>query len=114
MTEVTIDWPGQSGTKYRYYSLKHITANGIQAVGGNYAFVRQLANGNFSPLYFGQADDLRARIPCHERWDDARRAGATHVMAHTTPAGEQARLAEERDLIQQWSPMLNVHHRKVS
>jgi hypothetical protein len=35
-------------------------------------------------------------------------------MAHTTPSGEQARLDEERDLIAQWNPPLNVQHRKVS
>ncbi len=110
----TIDWTGKSGTKYRYWFLDDITANGINAVAGNYAFVKQLANGNFLPLYFGQAEDLKARIPNHDRWDEAKRAGVTHVMAHTTPAGEQARLDEERDLIQQWNPPLNVQHRKVS
>jgi len=35
-------------------------------------------------------------------------------MSHTTPNGEQARLAEERDLIAKWSPTLNTQHRKVS
>src|SRR5262249_27283175 len=109
-----VDWVGRSGTKHRYWFLDRITADGIKPEGGNYAFVRQLTNGNFTPLYFGQAENLQARIPCHERWDDAKRAGATHVMAHTTQGGEAARLAEERDLIQQWNPPLNVQHRKVS
>jgi hypothetical protein len=109
-----IDWPGQSGTNYRYWFLADITANGIQAVAGNYAFVKRLPNGNYTPLYFGQADDLQARIPNHDRLDDARRAGATHVMAHSTQGGELARLAEERDLIQRWNPTLNVQHRRVS
>jgi hypothetical protein len=109
-----IDWKGKSGRTYRYWFIQDVTANGIQAVSGNYAFVKQLANGNFVPLYFGQADDLRARIPGHERGDDARKAGVTHVMGHTTQGGEQARLEEERDLIAQWNPPLNVQHRKVS
>lgn len=107
-----IDWKGQLGKTYRYWFIKNVT--GLQAVAGNYAFVKQLANGNFVPLYFGQADDLKARLPNHDRWDDAKKAGVTHVMGHTTPAGEQARLDEERDLIQQWNPPLNVQHRKVS
>jgi hypothetical protein len=110
----TIDWPGNSGKMYRYWFIDSITANGIQAVAGNYAFVKQLPNGNFVPLYFGEATSLQDRIINHDRWADAKRAGLTHVMAHTTPAGEQARLAEERDLIQQWDPPLNVHHRMVS
>lgn len=115
MSNDYVDWQGQSGTSYRYWfvSSPHV-ASGINAVGGNYAFVRRLPNGNFVPLYFGQADDLQARIPNHERFDNALRAGATHVMAHTTPAGEQARLNEERDLIQKWNPVLNTQHRKTS
>jgi excinuclease UvrABC nuclease subunit len=110
-----IDWPGQSGKTYRYWFLNSPKiAQNIKAEGGNYAFVKRSANGNFVPLYFGQADDLQARIPSHERWDDASRIGATHVMSHTTPAGEQARLTEERDLIQRWNPVLNIQHRKLS
>jgi hypothetical protein len=112
MSNDVIDWKGKSGKTYRYWFIEDITAKGIQAAGGNYAFVTQLANGNFVPLYFGQAEDLQARIPGHDRWDEAKKAGVTHVMGHTTPAGEQARLDEERDLIQQWDPPLNVHHRR--
>jgi len=109
-----IDWAAKSGTTYRYWFLANITANGIKAVAGNYAFVKQLPNGNFVPVYFGEAEDLQQRIPNHERWDDAKRAGATHVMAHTTLNGAQARLVEERDLIQYWNPPLNTHYRQVS
>ncbi len=109
-----IDWNGKSGKAYRYWFLDKPTADGILAVAGNYAFVKQLANGNFTPLYFGEGGDLRDRIPNHERWGDAVRAGMTRVMAHKTEGGAKARLDEERDLIQQWNPPLNVHHRKVS
>jgi len=109
----TVDWNGKSGTAYRYWSVDNLTAAGLQAVAGNYAFVKQLPNGNFIPLYFGIAESLRDRLPNHDRWNEAVRLGATHVMAHTTPAGEAARLAEERDLIQQWNPPLNTHHRSV-
>ena len=110
----TINWAGKSGKTYLYHFLTDITANGILAVAGNYAFIKQLPNGNFVPLYFGQADDLKARIPNHERWDDARRAGVTHVVAHSTQGGEAVRRAEETDLIQQWQPPLNTQQRQVS
>jgi len=109
-----VDWPGKSGKTYRYWFLTNPTAAGIKAEAGNYAFVKRLANGNYLPVYFGQADDLQARVPGHERWTDCVRAGATHVMAHLTPGGQQVRCDEERDLIQQWNPACNVQHRKVS
>ncbi len=109
--EFTVDFTGKSGMTYRYWNLINTTAPGIQAIGGNYVFVKQLQNGTYMPLYFGEAGDLQARIPTHERLAEAVRLGATHIMAHGTPAGEQARLAEERDLIQFWNPPLNTHHR---
>jgi hypothetical protein len=107
-----IDWNGATGAAYRYWFLETPKSpSSIKDEGGNYAFVKQLSNGTFVPLYFGVADSLRNRIPNHDRWNDALRAGATHVMAHTTQAGEAARIAEERDLIRGWNPPLNVHHR---
>lgn len=109
----TVDWTGKSGTTYKYWSLTNITAAGIQAMEGNYVFARRLPNGNLVPLYFGEAGDLQARIPNHERWLQAFHLGATHVMAHSTPAGERARRAEERDLVQYWNPPLNVQQREI-
>lgn len=109
-----IDWPGLSGNRYRYWFLDNPRApSAIKDVGGNYGFVKRLPNGNFAPLYFGIADSLQARIPNHERWNDAIKAGATHVMSHTTPAGAAAREVEERDLIQFWNPALNTQHRRT-
>lgn len=106
-----IDWPGKSGKSYRYWFLAGIEAKDIKPDGRNYCFVKQLPNGNFLPLYFGEGKSLKGRIPGHEVWPDAVKLGATHAMAHTTPAGEQARLDEERDLIAQWNPSLNTQHR---
>lgn len=111
MSETTVDWPGRSGSTYRYWTLQSIEASSIKDEPGNYVFAKQIANGNFVPLYFGQAASLKARLPNHDVWPLAVRRGATHVMAHTTPAGEKARLDEERDLIERWNPELNVQHR---
>jgi hypothetical protein len=109
----TIDWRGQSAKTYRYWFLGSLDAENIKAEGGNHNFVRQLANGNWTPVYFGESGDLRDRIPGHELSSAAVRLGATHVMAHITPAGEEARLAEERELIAHWNPPLNMQHRSV-
>jgi hypothetical protein len=80
---------------------------------GNYMFVKKAPNGGWLPIYVGQADSLTKRLPSHERLADARAAGATQVMSHTNGAGEQARLDEERDLIEYWHQALKTHHRKV-
>lgn len=107
----TVEWKGRSGKAYKYWFLASLAADGIKSEPGNYAFVKLLPNGNYTPLYFGVAADLRNRLPSHEVWPEARRLGATHVMGHTTQGGEQVRLDEERDLIAYWNPPLNTQHR---
>ena len=92
-----------------YYFIDNFSAAGINPVSGNYMFVRRSGIG-WVPVYIGQADNLKIRLPNHERLRDAVAAGATRVMAHATPGGEQVRLAEEKDLIEQWHPSLNTHH----
>jgi hypothetical protein len=106
-----IDWPGDKGT-YRYWFLATpAKADSIQSVIGNYMFVRQTPQGQWVPVYIGRADDLSVRVPTHDRWDDAIRAGATRVMAHTSP-NVAVRDAEEADLIATWQPVLNLQLRK--
>lgn len=106
-----IDWPGISGKTYRYFPFNDPTnAAGIKSEAGNYVFVKETAPGYFVPLYFGVADDLSARVPNYERWKDAIKAGMTQVFAHIQ-SDANARLVEERDLIQKWNPTLNVQHR---
>jgi hypothetical protein len=111
-SEYIIDWPGNSGKTYRYWGASFTDA--FKDEGGNYIFVRPVPTGGYLPVYIGQADSLKNRLPNHERLADAKRAGATDVMTHTTPGGEADRLEEERDLIQRWNPALNTHHRRVS
>jgi excinuclease UvrABC nuclease subunit len=108
-----LDWPGQSGSTYRYWPLLSLEAASIKPEAGNYMFVKALANGNYLPVYIGQADNLRTRLPNHERMQDAIKAGATLVYAHTNSAAESARLNEEQDLIQRWNPVLNTQHKKA-
>lgn len=105
-----IDWP-TDGATYRYWFLSNpSTASSIQAVAGNYMFVR-LANGGWVPVYVGIGDDLSDRIPGHERWAEAVKLGATKVMAHTQ-SNLAKREAEEKALIKYWNPPLNTQHRR--
>lgn len=104
-----IDWSTNSGS-YRYWTLPTpYDAKGIQKVAGNYMFVKQLPSGVI-PIYIGVAEDLSTRIPHHDRWHDAKAAGATAVMAHTNQDAS-ARLREEADLVAYWNPPLNTQHR---
>lgn len=105
-----IDWAGQTGSLYRYWFLLDPSPSGIVSQSGNYMFVKQ-TNMGWVPVYIGESDDLRVRLPNHPEWQNARMHGATHIMAHTTPAGDGARKSEEADLISRWNPPLNVHHR---
>ena len=114
MVAETIDWPGKSGNSYRYWFTASMKAGDLLAAGGNYMFVKQLPNGNWVPVYIGECENFKTRLPNHERWAEAVRLGATHLMTHTTPTGEQARLVEERDLIEYWNPPLNTQHLQVS
>ncbi|MBA2125069.1 hypothetical protein DLM45_02360 [Hyphomicrobium methylovorum] len=104
-----IDWPAKSGASYRYWFVD--MSKPFNRVAANYVFAKQLPNGNFSPLYFGETGDLSSRMPTHEVWSQAIRLGATHALAHSTQGGEQARRAEESDLIARWNPPLNTHYR---
>ena len=49
-------------------------------VGGVYAFAHLEPTG-WHVHYVGQTNSFANRIPNHERWPEARRLGATHVLA---------------------------------
>ncbi len=58
-------------------------------------------------LYVGQTNDFSLRIPHHERWDEARRNGATAVHSVVvSQAANRDRL--EKMLIQHLHPPLNI------
>lgn len=75
---------------------------------GVYLFVK-LANGRYHALYVGQTVSLAARLPGHERWLAAARAGATQVHAKVVQLGTTRNRLEQL-LIQRWNPPLNQQH----
>lgn len=62
------------------------------------------------PIYVGQADSFRSRIPRHEQWSQALALGASHVLAMVV-ATKADRDRIEQHLIQTYQPPLNVQHR---
>lgn len=78
-------------------------------VPGLYIFSCQVAN-EWRPLYVGQASSFKERLPNHERLDEARRLGATHIHAKVVRE-KSLRDKWERLLIQSLNPRLNVQHR---
>lgn len=101
--------PGLSGRVYQYWYLPSLSSKDIKSAAGNYMMVK-FWGGQCIPIYIGIAEDLSQRLPGHEMLDPAIRHGATHLYAHTSPEA-WVRMAEERDLIRRWNPVLNTQHR---
>lgn len=100
----TIDWPGKSGTTYRYW-IYPIPPN-FQAAAGNYIFAKQTKPGYWVPVYIGETENLNQRFDDHHKMPCIVRNGATHIHAHLN-ANSQDRLNEEADLISNWNPSCN-------
>lgn len=74
-------------------------------VAGLYIFAKFSGN-NWYALYVGQTDDFSARLPNHERWNEAIQNGATHI--HTLVAHMQSdRDLYEKRLIRTLQPLMN-------
>ena len=99
----TVTWSGHVFTVYEH------GANWNE-VAGLYIFTGKNAEGLWVALYVGQTESLAARLPTHERWQEAVRLGATHVHAKTEPNAE-TRGQVEGELIQAYQPRLNVQQR---
>ena len=57
--------------------------------GGNYMFVSQKTDGWY-PVYIGETGNLYDRLTNHPELPCVRLNNGTHLMAHTTPAGENS------------------------
>jgi hypothetical protein len=94
--------------EFTIYDPNTVTWN---AVAGLYIFAYD--DGQYwRALYVGKTEDFSARIPSHERFDEAVRRGATHVHAAVIPQAAN-RDTWEQLLIAQLQPPLNVQHRSL-
>jgi predicted GIY-YIG superfamily endonuclease len=102
---VTIDWEGKSRRFYHYWIYP--TGTSFKEEPGNYIFALQTKPHGWRPIYIGQTINLNSRLENHEKEQCAKLNGATHIHCHLNLKGEQARLAEEKDLILKWQPVCN-------
>ena len=102
----TYNWPGQSGKEYPYEIYPVDAA--FKPWPGNYIYAKQLADGDWAPIYIAQTRDLHQRLEGNVSLADAMANGATHVHAHYSTTGQSGRHDEERDLVQRWHPVCNA------
>jgi hypothetical protein len=107
----TITLADSEGRDYFYHIYTWDTA--WFEVPGNYGFgsIRPGIGAEWEFAYFGEAENLKKRIPSHERWLEAVALGAIHILAHANWGTAEARKDEERRLIGRYNPILNRQHR---
>jgi hypothetical protein len=97
-------WKGVDGTLYDFG--EHAYESDWADVGGIYIFAARLPNGDWNPLYVGNADSLMQRIHASEKWPWAVRLGANGVLACSVPdPAKRAKVAKE--MIARLKPPLN-------
>ena len=101
----TIIWEGASGTNYKYWI--HSLPPNFKAVAGNYIFAKEAEPSTYAPVYIGETEDLSDRFDDHHKAACIQSEGATHIHVHANSGGDEARRAEESDLIAKWSPPCN-------
>ena len=104
-----IDWFAPDGRKLSFHALSH--PSDWYSVSGVYMFCRIEAPSTYIPIYIGKAVSLKDRLPLHEQWNPAVRKGASIVLAAVVRF-EQDRCDFEENLIREFQPELNVHHKE--
>lgn len=105
MADPDIQWEGDSGSTYEYW-IYEIGAS-FKDKPGNYIYAMETETNRWRPIYIGQTERLADRLAGHEKKKCALENGATHVHAHVNIGGEEARRAEETDLIHRWNSVCN-------
>jgi len=97
-------WTGKSGKEYIYniYSID-TTWNDLA---GNYIFAKKTNPNTWEPVYIGETESFKNRLPNHNELPCIRRNGGTHIHAHVNQ-DSQARLTEEQDLLVKYATPCN-------
>ena len=98
-------WRGSSGEEYHYtvYDLE----SSFPVEPGNYIFASYDVVKGWIAVYIGQTHNLQERLTNHEKENCTAGNDATHIHIHINHFGEQARLDEERELIENYDPCCN-------
>ena len=105
MTELgNCTWTGASGKQYQYSIYEKGTT--FKAIPGNYVFAKRIDANRWQAIYVGQTSNLSERFDDHHKKPCIDRHGATHIHVHRND-DDQARLDEEREIIQYHQPLCN-------
>ena len=96
----TVAWGG-----YDFY-VYDPTRTRWRDVGGVYIFAGVNASNVWEPFYIGRTNSLKDRLSDHERWDEARALGATHIHTRVERAASRRKALEEH-LLDGFGPPLN-------
>jgi len=105
MSEQAIYWVGASGKEYKYWIYEIGTS--FKNCPGNYIFAREVSPGHWMPIYIGETESLKDRLPNHEKLPCVNRNSGTHVHTHASLPDSDVRKAEEADLLNKWDPACN-------
>ena len=100
----TVNFTGASGKKYSF--IAYATDTAFNEVGAVYIFTKQ-ENNSYAPLYIGQTDNLKERIPNHEKWPCVRRNGVNSICV-LSDSSQSSRLQTESDLLDKRNPPCNA------
>ena len=98
------EWTGKSGTKY-HYTIYEIGGD-WNDIPGNYIFAKETSLRNWTPLYIGETESFKDRLPNHNELPCIQRNGGTHIHARTNRSND-ARLKEEADLLANYTTPCN-------
>ena len=95
-------WGG--GHSFKIYDPSETSWNDVPGV---YIFAGLDSTGGWwQAKYIGRTNSFKDRIPNHERWEEARQTGATHVHARVVQGAAQ-QIEMEDALIRAYLPPLN-------
>ena len=94
---------GKSGKLHRFAALR--PEADFPAAPAVYAFAKPAGRG-WTPVFLSRTGNLAQRMAWHERWEEAQRLGATHVLIHHHDKRD-AREAVEADLLAVLRPVMN-------
>jgi len=106
MSNLAVNWPGNSGTTYTFDVYEMSTD--WNDVPGIYIFAKEIQSGSWKAIYVGETGSFKTRMTTsHGEWLNALLEGVTHVHAMVDHSGSNGRLAIEDDLILSLRPPLN-------